>query len=425
METRSKGGALQSRLGPPESHFAAFFDASGDWLHCTAHSHHPWPDVTRAAQLAYWDDAVRLTDRKWDRIFGEVVPKAQRHVARHLQLPAPAQVAFAPNTHEFVVRLYSCLDWRRPQRVLTTAHEFHSFERQTRRLEETGWLQVTRVSAVPYETFTDRFCAALSAPPGFSAQPGYSVRPGDSAQPWDLVWLSHVLFDSGFRVAGLDRIVSACPPGALVVIDGYHAFGALPVDLSRIAQRAFYLGGGYKYAMAGEGACFLAVPPGTRPRPVATGWFADFAGLSGERGPAVGYGDGAMRFFGATFDASGLYRLNAVMDWLESLDIDFGAVHAHVQELQRRFLDALASAPIAALPVERLVPPAAQPRGNFLTFALAWAEQAEAALHAHRISVDRRADRLRIGFGVYHDAAFLDRLLPRLREALRGIGEAT
>ena len=68
---------------------------------------------------------------------------------------------------------------------------------------------------------------------------------------------------------------------ALVVIDGYHAFAALPVDLSAIAERAFYLAGGYKYAMAGEGACFLAVPPGTTLRPLSTGWFADFEGLSG------------------------------------------------------------------------------------------------------------------------------------------------
>lgn len=401
--------ATGTPAGELESHFGAFFDASGDWMHCTAHSHHPWPDVTRVAQLAYWDDAVRLTDRKWDTIFGEVVPKAQRHVARHLRLPVPAQVAFAPNTHEFVVRLYSCLDGRRPQRVLTSAHEFHSFERQTRRLEETGWLQVTRVAATPYETFADRFCGALAG-----------QRSG-----WDLVWLSHVFFDSGFRVADLERIVAACPAEALVVLDGYHAFGALPVNLSRIAPRAFYLGGGYKYAMAGEGACFLAVPPDTRLRPVATGWFADFAGLSAERAAAVGYGEGGMRFFGATFDPSGLYRLNAVMDWLERLGIDFGAVHAHVQGLQRRLLDALARAPIAALPVGRLVPPAGQPRGNFLTFALPWAEQAEAALHAHRISVDRRGDRLRLGFGVYHGTGFIERLLPRLRDALRGLGEGT
>ena len=70
------------------AHFAEFFRSSGDWLHCTAHSHHPWPDVTRAAQLAYWDDAARLTDRKWDKVFGEVLPEAQGHVARHLTLAA-------------------------------------------------------------------------------------------------------------------------------------------------------------------------------------------------------------------------------------------------------------------------------------------------------------------------------------------------
>src|SRR4249920_130187 len=152
-------------------HFSQFFRNNGDLLHCTAHSHHPWPDVSRAAHIAYWDDTAQFTDTKWDRIFGQVVPEAQAHVARHLHLPDAAQIAFAPNTHEFVVRLYSCLDWNRPQRVLTTAHEFHSFDRQTRRLEETGRLQVTRVAAEPYATFAERFCAQLT-------------------QPVDLVWLS-------------------------------------------------------------------------------------------------------------------------------------------------------------------------------------------------------------------------------------------
>jgi kynureninase len=382
--------------------FGHFFRASGDWLHCSAHSHHPWPDVTRAAQLAYWDDAARLTDRKWGRIFGEVVPEAQGHVARHLRLPRPEQIAFAPNTHEFVVRLYSCLEWSRPQRVLATAHEFHSFERQTRRLEETGRLAVTRIAAEPYASFAERFCAELD-------------------RDWDLIWLSQVFFDSGFHVADLERIVRACPASALTVIDGYHAFAALPIDLSAIASRVFYLAGGYKYAMAGEGACFLAVPAGSELRPLATGWFADFAGLGARQAGAVGYGEGAMRFFGATFDPSGLYRLNAVMRWLAELGIDFADVHAHVERLQQRFLDALAHSPVPALPLDRLVPPAGVPRGNFLTFALPWAAEVEAALAAHRISIDRRGDRLRFGFGVYHDDAFADRLMERLRQAVAGI----
>ena len=67
-----------------------------------------------------------LADRKWERIFGEIVPAAQRHLARKLSLSDPRQVAFAPNTHEFVVRLYSCLEAARPLRVLTTAFPAHT-----------------------------------------------------------------------------------------------------------------------------------------------------------------------------------------------------------------------------------------------------------------------------------------------------------
>ena len=384
------------------SHFSRAREADPGRLHFAAHSHHPWPDATRAAHESYWQDAVALLDRKWERVLGEVLPRAQGHVARLLGLSDARQVAFAPNTHEFVVRLYSCLDWSRPQRVLTSAHEFHSFARQTRRLEETGRVSVTRVAAEPYATFVDRFCAAL-------------------AQPYDLVWLSQVFFDSGFAIEDLQRIVQACPSNAMIVIDGYHAFAAMPIDLSGIAARAFYVAGGYKYAMTGEGACFLAVPPGNTARPLSTGWFADFAGLGSHQQGPVGYGDGGMRFFGATFDPSGLYRFNAVMRWLEGLRVDFGMIHAHVERLQQEFLAALSAQPIGALPVDRLTPPLRIARGNFLTFALPWAEEAEAALTRHRISVDRRGDRLRLGFGIYHPNDFVEHLMPRLAAALAAI----
>ena len=158
-------------------------------------------------------------------------------------------------------------------------------------------------------------------------------------------------------------------------------------------------------------------------RPLSTGWFADFEGLgSAQQGP-VGYGDAGMRFFGATFDPSGLYRFNAIMRWLAELGLDFAAVHTHVERLQRRFVDALSAKPIPALPLERLVPPACVPRGNFLTFALPRATEVEAALSEHHVSVDRRRDRLRFGFGVYHDENFVAELVDRARKALAGIHE--
>jgi selenocysteine lyase/cysteine desulfurase len=381
--------------------FSRFFAANPGLLHFAAHSHHPWPDVTQAAHARYWEDSATLADRKWAHVFASVLPRAQEHVARLLSLSDPRQVAFAPNTHEFVARLYSCLDWTRPVRVLASAHEFHSFRRQTRRLAETGRLELTEIPAGPWEDFGERFAAAAAS--------------GD----WDLVWLSHVFFDSGFVVRDLEAIVESVPPRALVAIDGYHAFHALPVDLSRIHARAFYLAGGYKYAMAGEGACFLAIPPGCTLRPADTGWFASFDSLSGRPGESVPYSSDAFRFWGSTFDPSGLYRFNAVMGWLAESGVTVADIHAHARRLQGRLLAGLASLDLPRLPAASLVPPAGAPRGNFLTFERDDAEEVQQRLAAHRVYVDRRDRRLRFGFGVYHDEAAVDALLAAAARALR------
>jgi selenocysteine lyase/cysteine desulfurase len=173
--------------------------------------------------------------------------------------------------------------------------------------------------------------------------------------------------------------------------------------------------------MTGEGACFLVVPVGSSARPLLTGWFADFAGLGSIAQGPVGYGEAGMRFFGATFDASGLYRFNAVMRWLQTLQVDFSVIHEHVNALQSRFLESLSANPLTALPVAHLTPPPGVPRGNFLTFALPWAQEAEDALKRHRISVDRRGERLRLGFGIYHPEDFIAQLMPRLSAALSSV----
>ena len=383
------------------AHFSRFFAADPHRLHFAAHSHHPWPDASQAAHARYWEDSATMADRKWGHVLGTVLPAAQGHVARLLSLSDPRQVAFAPNTHEFVARLYSCLDWSRPVRVLASAHEFHSFRRQTRRLAETGRLFLTEIPAEPWDTFGGRFAAAAAS------------------GGWDLVWLSHVFFDSGFVVRDLEAIVAAAPAGAIVAIDGYHAFHALPVNLSKVHARAFYLAGGYKYAMAGEGACFLAIPPGCELRPADTGWFASFDSLSGRPGEAVPYSTDAFRFWGSTFDPSGLYRFNAVMDWLAGLGVTVADIHRHAASLQARFLAGLAGLALARLPAERLVPPPGSPRGNFLTFDVDDAQDVQQRLAAQRVYIDRRDRRLRFGFGVYHDEAAVDALLEAAEVALR------
>ena len=383
------------------AHFSRYFAANPGRLHFAAHSHHPWPDATRDAHVRYWDEAATRADRKWDAIFGDVVPRAQGHVARLLQLADPRQVAFAPNTHEFVVRLLSCLPQERPVRVLASAHEFHSFRLQARRLKEAVRLELVEVAAEPYGSFTQRFIEA--------------ERRGG----WDLVWLSHVFFDSGFLVRDLDAIADAAPPEALVAFDGYHAFCALPVDLSRVHRRAFYLAGGYKYAMSGEGACFLAVPPGCELRPLATGWFASFETLPQAATAQVPYAPDGFRFWGSTFDASGLYRFDAAMENLQRLQVTVADIHAHALRLQKHFLDGLARLALRALPASSLVPPANAPRGNFLAFDVDDAERVHAAIAAQDVTIDRRDRRLRFGFGIYQDEAQVTGLLERIAKGLR------
>lgn len=379
-------------------HYARFLGARPDVLHFAGHSHHPWPDVTRDAVTAAWDDAARLADHKWEHVLGAVVPKAQAHVARTLGLSRPGQIAFAPTVHELFFRVLSCFPSGRAVRILSTDGEFYSFTRQAARLEESGEVVVTRVPTEPLGTFDARFLEA-------AARGGH-----------DLVYLSHVFFNSGFTVADLRAVVRAVRDDALVMIDGYHAFMALPVDLGPVEDRVFYAAGGYKYAQAGEGACFLHAPAGTALRPRHTGWFARFGRLTAAQTGGVEYPDDAYRFWGATFDPTGVYRLNAVMDWLQGLGVGVADVHAHVRALQRRFLDRLPGLALAALPADALVTPLDLERqGHFLTFRVPEAAAFAEALRVRGVDVDSRADRVRFGFGIYQTPDDVDRLGERLR----------
>jgi selenocysteine lyase/cysteine desulfurase len=365
-----------------KKHFSLSIGREGAPLHAAAHSHHAWPDVTRDAQIRCWDDAARLLDNKWGPIFDEIMPKLQGHIARQLSLPDPATIAVGPNTHSFVLRLFSCFPADKPIRILTTGSEFMSFTRQCARLEEDRLADVTRVPTEPFDTFEARFAEA-------AAKGGH-----------DLVFVSQVFFDSSFRVTDLKSIVDAVPhKDTLIVIDGYHAFMAVPTDLSAIGTRVFYLAGGYKYAMAGEGVCFLHCPPGYGPRPRDTGWYAGFSALSGGK-PDVQYGEDGTRFLGATFDVSGLYRFNAVQDWLAREGLSVDAILAHVRGIERAFLDALpADAPIGR---DQLMLPDETMRGRFLTFRTGKAGEIAEHLAARNVIVDYRGDRLRFGFAIYH-----------------------
>jgi selenocysteine lyase/cysteine desulfurase len=388
-----------------KSHFSKFLvdrPDRPDRLHFAAHSHHPWPDVTLQAQGQAWLDAAELMDDKWDRIFDVLIPEGQRHIAGRLHLSDPTTIAFAPSVHSLLMRLLSCLP--SPVRILTTDAEFHSFTRQVRRLEEDGLAVVDRVTAEPFSTFPERLASR-------AAGGGH-----------DLVYFSHVHFNSGYMTPDLRTVVQAVKSAdTFVVIDAYHGFMALPTDLSAIEDRAFYTAGGYKYAMSGEGVCFLHCPAGYATRPVDTGWFAGFGDLTAPPRPGLlPYPADGRRFLGGTFDATGLYRFNAVQRWLDGLGLSVSGIHEHVRRLQAHFLaNAETLLEHASLvPGRKEVPD----RGHFLTFKFADAGTVYERLHAAGVITDLRGDRLRIGFGIYHDEADVDELLRRLGTVLVSTG---
>ena len=130
-------------------------------------------------------------------------------------------------------------------RILTSDGEFHSARRQLARWQEEGWVEVERIATEPFGNFSERFLDAAKS------------------GKHDIILVSQVLFGSGRIFDQVDDLAAlGKPDGPWVIIDGYHAFLALEDPLRKqAASTAFYLGGGYKYAMSGEGCAFLHAPP--------------------------------------------------------------------------------------------------------------------------------------------------------------------
>jgi selenocysteine lyase/cysteine desulfurase len=367
--------------------FQRALSAAPGRVHFAAHSHHLWPDASFNGHMEAWTDAAVLADKKWDKVFGEVMPRAQENIARELNLPDPRTIGFAPNTHELLVRLFSAKGGRAPLDVLTTDGEFHSFRRQSARWEEDGRIKRRVVACEPFATFTERYLAALRE------------------KTPDVAFLSAVMFRSGLRFDGVAELAErATPDGMWAVVDLYHSFMALPSDFGAVADRVFLLGGGYKYAMAGEGAAFIHAPPGFGLRPQNTGWFADFGAIEAKQGE-VGYAPDGGRFLGATYDPTGLYRFNAVRAMLAGEALTTDAITVRCALLRQSMIDAVRAGDAGVLAEADLLEPNAHgPNARFIALRHAKATEWKASLMAADLITDARDDVLRIGFGLYQDA---------------------
>lgn len=356
------------------THYARFL-APGRVL-LTGHSHQAWPDCAREALLECFDDAALLADDKWQKAF-EAADAVRAAVAARVG-GRPEDVALAQNTHELVARVLSALPLARRRHLVTTGGEFHTIHRQLRRLAEEG-VAVTFVPARPAATLAARLAEALR---------------DDTAA----VLASTVLFETSERVPELARLVErAGARGAEVLLDAYHAFNVVPFERAG-CERAFVIGGGYKYAQWGEGVCFLSAPDGCALRPVYTGWFADFAHLADRRSDApVSYGArGAERFAGSTFDPVSVYRARAVSRFFDAQGMSVDALRATSLRQTEAILAALDARGWSAV-----TPREASLRGGFVSIEASNAGEVVEALRREGVLVDARGALVRLGPAPY------------------------
>jgi len=361
---------------------ARHYSRSGvaDRLVLTGHSHQAWPDVARAAQLEAFDDAALLLDEKWDRAFARA-DRVRSGLGAMLGDDERGRITLADSTHTLLVRLLSSLDLRARPRVVTTEGEFHSARRQLDRLEEAG-VEVVRVPA------TDDLAARLAA-----------AVDGRTA----LVLVSKVLFGTARVVTGLAETAAACRAhGAVLVVDSYHALGALDWTLAQDdLHDAFVVGGGYKYLQQGEGVCFLRWPTGTALRPLVTGWFAEFGDVHAPPRGGVAYGDGPERFAGSTYDPTSHYRAAAVLDFFDSQQMTPGWLRAVSRRQVGLLADAFDDLGADAAVIHRALCGPPEQRAGFLALRSPRAGELRAALRERGVRSDHRGDVLRLGPAPY------------------------
>jgi kynureninase len=365
----------------------------------TGHSHQAWPDVALEGQIEAWNAAAERVDEKWERAAAKA-DRVRRGFSRLLD-DRSGQVALGTSTHELLIRFLSALPLRERPRLITTDGEFHTIRRQLDRLAEERVIEIVKVSAAPSSSIAERLAAAID-------------------DRTAAVLASSVLFGNAHIVPGLATVLEACHrAGAELLVDAYHHLGVVPFSLERERlEDAFVVGGGYKYCQLGEGCCFLRVPPGRdHLRPVLTGWFSEFARLSGRAAGRVPYGEGPARWAGATYDPTSHYRAARVFDFFE----EHGLTPELLREISRHQMGRLAERFDAldldpqTIARDRSVP--LESIGGFLALHCPRAAAIAARLRARGVLSDFRGDVLRLGPAPYLADAQLEAGIAALGEA--------
>ncbi len=281
-----------------------YFLPSGDAIELRAFTHGLMPRSVPAMMQHFIDDWRERGVDAWNEVPNHWLPDSgetvgwwtlpeylgDRFVAPLLGAPAGTCI-MQPNVHWGANVLFSDVERFRGKRVVLTEDAFPSMLQPVRQ-----WAELAGFDAVIVPPGADGFAdrsAVLKAIRGTTAA----------------VVLSHVGFATGECLPDAfleEAALRAHREGALLVVDGYHAVGSMPIRVLE-AEIDVYFGGLLKEGSGSSGNAFVYVRDHLDIRPRLTGWFGHEDPFAFDREPDPAP-DVRRRFLGGTTAVASLYH---------------------------------------------------------------------------------------------------------------------
>ncbi|HRR08701.1 MAG TPA: aminotransferase class V-fold PLP-dependent enzyme [Rhodothermales bacterium] len=321
---------------------------------------------------------------------------ADAFIAPMLGAPAGACILL-PNVHAAITSLMTCDHlFRHRKTVVVSADAFPSVLFP---IQQWAALYQLEIRLIP--TDTDGFCDQDSV---------YAAIQADTA----LVFLSHVGFTTSEVLSHtfLREVAKKIHQiGGLLVVDGYHATGAIPTDIDGM-EADLYVGGLLKEASGSTGNGYLYIRPGLDLKPRNAGWFADAAPFSFNTSPAW-HPTVRRRFMGGTTAIAPLYHAIEGLKILLEVGIDL--VRAHTLALTAHAIDH-----IKALPITLRSPVEPEKRGPMLILEMPHADHMCHYLKKHHIFTDsRKGNLLRLAPFVWNNQTEIDQTFEFIGDTLK------
>ncbi len=327
------------------------------------------PDQTATDVQQALDHWYEEMDGAWDHWLAEIQSFRGR-IAQLIHAPREDCIIPKSSAGQGLRAILNCHDEK--IQIVTTTAEFGSIDHILKVYAQRDRVELIRVGPDDHGVYHEEDILAAVG------------------QSTSLVVVSMVLFTTGQYLIELTKLISEVQArGVRVLVDLYHAAGAIPVDVEALGAD-FAIGGCYKYLRGGPGACWLYVHPRHFTGSLTTldtGWFAQPKPFAFQRPEAPQFAEGGNAFLESTPPILPYYQAKAGLTFTLAMGVD--RLRAYSLKIQARLMELLE---------EHYIQPIGQAdrRGAFLAIADKSADAVASQLKKLKIIVDARDGLIRI-----------------------------